>query len=211
MLHTPHIFLGLLLAACGDKDDGTFGSGSGDADDGGADDTGATGTGDTDGGTVDCAPVFVDFEGTVATASGTPFGRDDLRGAVVTGSFAWDPCVDDSDDRESVGVYAHDGTSAFSAALDDLTVEGSGDATVEIVVAGSGFRFQDGGDGRTMTVDGEAASLELGIYTAAADSSAFTDDSLPDPEFLDASVAHTFSIDDADGGVLVQWDRLSVR
>ncbi len=209
-----------LVVACGDKDDSFPSSAYGDddtassGDDGGGDDGGGDDGGE-DSGDPDCDIVYIDFTGEVVTVASAPLGRDDLREQPVTGFLGYNPCIGDRDEADDRGSYRHAGSSEFQVQIDDLLIEGSGQATVAIVVPGSTWRFEDGEGSelpRSMSVNGnELGSLELWISTGPADSEAFTDDSIPEPDWLDAEAPHTFSISEAGGTILIQWDTLTLR
>lgn len=192
----------LALAAC-------TGKVGGPADSAAPADTADTGA---PAGDPDCDPVVLAFTGSAVTVSGAPFAGRVPRETPAEGTLGYLPCLGDREPDPGRGEYRHASRSTFTLSLGEVQVGGSGQATLEVVVAGSTWRYVDGVEPaadapRRMTVDGAPADdLDLWISTGPADSAAFTSDAIPAPTWMDPGAPHTFSLDDAGGTVLIQWE-----
>lgn len=165
-----------------------------------------------------CDAVSLVFEGEISTISGTPLGLDDsARLEAVGGSMSYLPCARDSN-REEVdrGEYPHPYGGNFELSTVGLTVAGSDKAIVTVEnFDPDTFRFEDGNlltetETRVMQVDGaEAPDLQLGFSITDSSGAALTSDAIPWPFPFDASMPHTFSLQDSGGTLLIQLDSIS--
>ncbi len=182
----------------------------------GRDDSGDTS--DTGGPDTELDPYTVAYAGVVATVSGTPFGFDaSVREARVAGSFTWNRALRDQEDDPDRGLYVHAGSGAFTLDVAGRTVGGSGSPEVEVEdLSSDTFRFVDGAaifgeHVQRMTVDG-VEDESVGVWIAITDGSgaALDDDAIPTTwPFPDiTTLPHTFSVEDADGTLLLQLDAL---
>jgi hypothetical protein len=166
-------------------------------------------------------PVTMQFTGTVATVAGTPLGLDSTaRTAAITGTFTYDLRTPDARPADlKRGRYEHGTTSGFTFTVLGHTVEGSGYAVVEIEdLDPDTFRFRDGPGldtiPRIMKVDGTAAPmLKLTIAIASGNNAFLTSDALPRPfPTIDITqTAHTFSLSDNGGTLLMQLTTLTPK
>jgi hypothetical protein len=169
-------------------------------------------------------PVTIGFTGEVATVAGTPLIWDgDIRTARVSGYFTYNRGAPDDDPTVGHALYDLGSRGAFSLTLDGHEITQGGPFAE---IAGNTFRFMDGTEApisaddaeRVMSFDGEP-DPNLGLWTAFVQCG--TGDcplpealpAAPDFWFLDhatADYAHTFSITDGDGTLLIQLDEMHV-
>jgi hypothetical protein len=161
----------------------------------------------------DCPLVTFIYDGLIKTVSGRPLGLDIPLDTPIAGSLGYKPCLPDRDDFTGYGEYRHGGSSTFEARFLGRTLTGSGFATVEVVQAGSTWRYVDGHENipddtfgpRALRLDGaEVPRVELWISTGP-EADTVTSEAIPAPDWLDPGAPHTFSIADDDGVALVQW------
>jgi hypothetical protein len=189
-----------------------------------------TGDAALDGGDAsDVAPpipmVTVFFTGevvTVARANGTglPLGFDaTVRTEKVSGSFSYDPTLLDLTADAKRGKYEGlPGRTSFTFAVKGKTVTGSihEQMQAENDLPSDTFRFIDGpqvadNTVRTMKLNGvEAPKLKLFIAISDTTGAMLSSDKLPDPfPTIDITkIAHTFSLEDEGGTLLMQLDTL---
>ncbi|MCB9681099.1 MAG: hypothetical protein H6733_06460 [Alphaproteobacteria bacterium] len=160
----------------------------------------------------------VDFEATIATVTGSPFGSSMavLRTTPVAGFFQYDICVPDSDTRAEVGTYDHPANGDFSATLHAIGVTVTGSprpvVTVEDFPTSNTFRYADGPQFadptiRTMSANGlPNADLETWLSITDSSGTVFASPAPPAtfPFVPIASFPHTFYIDDGNGRVQMQ-------
>jgi hypothetical protein len=166
-------------------------------------------------------PVTLQFTGTVATVAGTPLGLDSTaRTAAITGSFTYDLRTPDALPADPKrGRYLHGTTSGFTFTVLGHTIEGSGYAIVQTEdLDPDTFRFLDGPGldpvPRIMKLDGTAArDLKLGIAIASGNATFLGSDALPSPfPTIDIThTAHTFSLSDGGGTLLMQLTALTQK
>jgi hypothetical protein len=159
---------------------------------------------------------------TVKTVSGTPFGQSLPLGTEVCGSFSYPVPGTDGNPSVQRGDYPRHSGTTFEAHFPHTSITGSGTAFVQVEdLSSDTFRFSDGEDlqraglmSRDGTVD---ASLKLGLAITDASGGAFASDALPAtfPGPLLATTGkfppHTFSLRDASGLALLQFDKLVPR
>jgi hypothetical protein len=171
--------------------------------------------------------VTMDFAGQVATVAGTPLGFDStVRTAAVSGSFAYDLRIADSNPSSQHGQYLHNGTSVFTFTVAGHMVGGSGLAIVQTdyfdpqLQTPDTFRFLDGKQTsdtvtRIMTFDG-AAAPSLSLLIAITRNDLLSSDVEPNPfPAVDitntAQTTHTFSLTDSGGTLLMQLSSLTMH
>jgi hypothetical protein len=173
--------------------------------------------------------VTVAYTGQVVTVApapdgGMPLGFDtSVRTSAVSGSFSYDPgMADDLPNDPKNGKYQRGGVTAFSFTLQGHVVTGSGRSLLETQdMSSDTFRFRDGPQGdavvRTMKLDGaDRASLVLFLAISDSSGAMLTSDVLPDPfptvnianKDGGFNIAHTFSLADSGGTLLMQLDTL---
>jgi hypothetical protein len=84
------------------------------------------------------------FAGSAVTVSGAPFGGRVPRETPAIGTLGYLPCLGDRDEDPDRGEYRHASRATFDLSLGEVRVGGSGQATVEVVVPGSTWRYIDG-------------------------------------------------------------------
>ena len=180
-------------------------------------------------GPVAAQPVTTQYTATVQTVSGTPFGfTSAIRLAPVTGFFTYDTRNVDTNTDPTRGDYPHIAfPGAFSATIQGTTITGSATPFIQVEnLNPDTFRFIDGPRtvgpaGGIMAVNGTPNSA-VQLLLALTDSSggAFSSDALPavfpfaHPPLVNASgvptYPHTFSLSDANGTLLMQFNTVGV-
>ena len=165
-----------------------------------------------------CDPIEVFFDGEVSTVSAMPLGLDDsARTETVTGSFTYLPCLGDDDPLDSNrGEYFHSIDGDLEVLVAGLAVDGSGKAIVTTEnFDPDTFRFEDGDltfatETRMMQINGaDAPDLQMRLSVTDSSGVALASDAPPDPFSFDASMPHTFSLQDGGGTLLIQLDSMS--
>jgi hypothetical protein len=137
----------------------------------------------------------------------------------VSGSFAYDPCVADADDRDPArGRYEHAAGGAFSLRVANRVVTGTGKPWVDVEdLSSDTFRWKDGaalpvGKRHAVLVDGNPdPAVQLFLAITDGSGAAFATDDLPARfPLLDIQrFPHTFFVEDAGGSLLMQLDTLT--
>jgi hypothetical protein len=207
------------MLACAGKDDAGFPVWTGD--------TGAPPTTDTDDGGFASDPLTIGFTGTVITVAGNPFGFDDtVRTTPVSGSLTYDLGEADEEGTDPMrSTYDHQsGTAPFTISVGGHTITGSGNPVVSInLYGGTTFRWDDGADAggtpgvnRICAVDGlDNPDISIG-FSVTGDDVVLASDALPDPfpwvgVDLQQETFITFSVEDANGTLLLQLDAFTAQ
>ena len=170
------------------------------------------------------AVVTIEYTGTIATVSGSPFGysAEQARTQPVIGRFTYNTSTPDVNVADLTrGNYPHTAGGGFLAEFLGKVVTGSATPYVRIEnLSSDTFRFNDGllasPAGGIMTVNGSPdGTVRVGM--AFTTSNAFTSDALPvhlafanPPLANPVSFPHTFALEDSGGKLLLQLSTLTV-
>jgi hypothetical protein len=166
--------------------------------------------------------VTVSYEAEAVTVVKEPFGVEVPRLTVVTGYFTFDTSTpDQAPDDEYSGEYQHDGNGGYLASFLGHEVTGSHTPFYWVdLVMGSPqndtFRVYDGPtavgfEGGTMSFDG-TPDEDIQLFVAITED-VFDDDDLINPfpfyDFGFLGTTHTFSLEDDQGTMLLQFLKVS--
>jgi hypothetical protein len=196
------------------------------AGDGGAD-TDAAASGDaSDAGETAPRLIGFSFTGEVVTVArkggtGLPLGFDGtVRTEKITGSLGYDPTLPDITAAGDRGKYQSIVGSSFTLTVKGKTITGTTRALMEVenLVSSDTFRFRDGpqfldNTVRIMKLDGVDAPMLSLFIAISGDATLWASDKLPDPfpPIDPTKVAHTFSLEDEGGTLLLQLDTLTPK
>lgn len=162
------------------------------------------------------AIVEVQYEATVKTVTGSFLGYTIDADTPVTGRFVFDLSVLDTNTDVNRGYYPHAGTGGFTAQFQasdggtpvTVSIEGSGSPEVRVEwfdSANDTWRFLDGlPDYGAMSVNGVTNNdVDLGFSMSQAVLFASDANTNPWPLVTFPGTAHTFSLSDPNGGILL--------
>lgn len=162
------------------------------------------------------APILIQYQAEVRTTTGF-LGYTYPLGTPVSGYFLFDTSIADSNININRGHYQHAGNGGFTANLTAfdggnpvaLAIAGSGSPEVRVEwfpAANDTWRFLDGlPDYGTMTVNGLAnPNVDLGFAMSQPIFFASDANTNPWPLASFPGTAHTFSLSDSNGTILLQ-------
>jgi hypothetical protein len=161
--------------------------------------------------------VTVAWSAKAATVVKKPFGLTIPLNTVITGYFTFDLDTPDENPSAFDGEYQHNGDSGFLAEILSSRVTGSGDAFYWVDrtqnFSQDTFRIYDGPravgfEGGTMSFDG-VPDEDIEMFLAVTEEDVFASDALINPfpfyTFGLLGTPHTFSLEDEQGTVLLQF------
>lgn len=166
--------------------------------------------------------IRFEYEASVQTVTGTPFGLSVPRLTEVTGYFQYDSTTADTDlFSDERGSYPHDAGGGFLASFLGQQIVGSTTPAVQVedIRIIDTFRFVDGPrsvgvGGGVMSLNGSADNIEL-LLAISPGVDAWSSDALPSPfpfafdPWPEFGYPHTFSLSDEQGTMLLQFQKIS--
>jgi len=151
--------------------------------------------------------VTVAYEAEASTVVDQPFGIEVPRLTIVRGYFTYESDTPDTRSDPRRGSFDLNGAWGFRAEFLDHVIAGSARAEASTETFGFTLRFNDGGDKEgtgDMFFDGIPSNdIELG-FSIVGDKEDLPSDKLPDV-FRFKNAAHTFTIGDSSGRMLLQF------